>query len=324
MRRRVFIAGLSAAAWPRAALAQLPQLVIGFLGSDREELRSNRFRAFHEALTEAGYTDGRNITIEFRWGDGEVSRFPELASDLVRRQVAVIASLAGIPSAKAAKEATSTIPIVFQGGFDPVEIGLVASLSRPGGNATGVTNLGLELGPKRLEVMRELLPAGKLFALIFNPDYPNAPRQLRDMQDAARKLGVRVETVAARLASEFDAGFTAAVRTGADGLIVGFGQPFTAFAKDLGELAMRHRIPAISESPEFVRSGGLLSYSGNREDAFRLAGRYVGRILKAEKPADLPVQQATRVEMAVSLKVAKALNIDVPLSLLGRADEVIE
>jgi ABC-type uncharacterized transport system substrate-binding protein len=219
MRRREFIAGLSAAAWPRAALAQLPQLVIGFLGSDREELRSNRFRAFHEALTEAGYTDGRNITIEFRWGDGEVSRFPELASDLVRRQVAVIASLAGIPSAKAAKEATSTIPIVFQGGFDPVELGLVASLS---------------------------------------------------------------------------------------------------------ELAMRHRIPAISESPEFVRSGGLLSYSGNREDAFRLAGRYVGRILKGEKPADLPVQQATRVEMAVSLKVAKALNIDVPLSLLGGADEVIE
>ena len=197
-----FIAGLSAGAWPRAALAQLPQPVIGFLGSDREELRSNRFRAFHEALTEAGYTDGRNITIEFRWGDGEVSRFPELASDLVRRQVAVIASLAGIPSAKAAKEATSTIPIVFQGGFDPVEIGLVASLSWPVEMPRGVTNLGLELGPKRLEVMRELLPAGKLFALIFNPDYPNAPRQLRDMQDAARKLGVRVETVAARLASQ--------------------------------------------------------------------------------------------------------------------------
>jgi len=325
MRRREFISGLGAAsAWPNVALSQSPQPVIGFLGSDQEERRSNRFRAFHEALAEQGYADGRNVTIEFRWADGQINRFPELASDLVRRQVAVIASMAGIPSAAAAKAATSTIPIVFQGGFDPIEAGMVASLSRPGGNVTGVTNLGLELGPKRLEVMHELLPSAKLFALLFNPDHPSSPRQLREIQEAARKFDVRIETASARRMNEFEAAFAASAKMRADGLIVGFGQPFTIFARDLGELASRHRIPAICDHRDFVTSGGLVSYSGNREDAFRLAGLYVGRILKGEKPADLPIQQATKVEMAINLKAAKALNIDVPLSLLGRADEVIE
>jgi ABC-type uncharacterized transport system substrate-binding protein len=324
MKRREFIAGLSAAAWPRIAGGQAAQPVIGFLGSDREETRSNRFRAFHEALAETGYAAGRNVMIEFRWADGQISRYPELASDLVRRQVAVIASMAGTPSATAAKAATSTIPIVFQGGFDPIEAGVVVSLSRPGGNVTGVTNLGLELGPKRLEVLHELLPSAKLFALLFNRDHPSSPRQLREMEEAARKFGVRIEIVSARRTNEFEAAFAASVKMRADGLIVGFGQPFTSVPKDLGQLASRHRIPAICEAREFSTSGGLVSYSGNREDAYRLAGLYVGRILKGERPADLPVQQATKVEMAINLKAAKTLNIDVPLSLLGRADEVIE
>jgi putative ABC transport system substrate-binding protein len=322
VRRRQFITLLGgAAAWPLAARAQEPALpVIGVLGSQRDV----RYRAFQQGLAETGYAEGHNVRIEYRWSDGQVGRYPELAADLIRRQVTVIAALGGIPAAQAAKAATTTVPIVFEGGFDPVEIGLVTSLSRPGGNLTGVTNLGLELGPKRLEIMHELVPAAKVFALLLNPDHPNAAPQLREMQAAGRALGLELRVVHAPTVNDFDAAFAALARLGADGLVIGFGQPFTGRLEQLGELAARHRVPAISESPEFVTAGGLASYGGSRKDAFRVAGVYVGRILKGEKPAELPVQQATKVELIVDLKAAKALGITVPLPLLGRADEVIE
>jgi putative ABC transport system substrate-binding protein len=238
--------------------------------------------------------------------------------------VTVIAALAGIPATMAVKAATTTIPIVFQGGFDPVEIGIVASLNRPGGNLTGVTNLGLELGPKRLEVMHELIPAAKVFALFINPDHPNAASQSSEMQVAARTLGLQIRIVHARAVNEFGAAFASLAQLGAAGLVVGHGQPFTAHNVHLGALAFRHRVAAIFETQEFVAAGGLASYSGNREDALRLAGVYVGRVLKGEKPADLPVQQATKIELIINLNTAKALGLTVPLSLLGRADEVIE
>jgi putative ABC transport system substrate-binding protein len=262
--------------------------------------------------------------MEYRWSDGRPQRFAALASELVQRQVSVIASIAGIPAARAAKAATTTIPVVFQGGFDPIEYKLVSSLSRPGGNVTGVSNLGLALGPKRLEIMHELLPAAKAIALIINPDHPNFQSQSREMQEAARGFGLEISTVSARAEHEFDGAFAKAAQMKSDAVVIGFGQPFTEYGAELGELASRHRMPAIAESREFVNAGGLLSYSGNREDALRLVGRYVGRILKGEKPADLPVQQATKVEMIVNMKAAKALGINVPLPLLGRADEVIE
>ena len=330
MRRREFIAVLGAAAsslsltQSLSARAQSVQPVIGFLGSEVEEMRSARFRAFHEALAEAGFVEGRNVAIEYRWSAGLVQRFPELVADLVRRNVTVIAALAGIPAATAAKAATKIIPVVTQGGFDPVEIGLVASLNRPGGNITGVTNLGLALGPKRLEVMHELIPTAKIFALLINPEHPNARAQISQMQEAARTLGLEIRVVPAVAVQDFDKAFTSLTHAGARALIVGAGQPFTTRAPELGELAARHKVPAISESHEFVTAGGLMSYSGSREDAFRLAGRYVARILKGEKPADLPIAQSTKVELMINMKAAKVLGLNIPLPLLGRADEVIE
>jgi putative ABC transport system substrate-binding protein len=323
LKRREFIALLGGAAtgWPLATQAQQPAMpVVGFLGSEIDA----HFPAFHKGLAEAGYVDGRNVAVEYRWSEGHVERFPEFVADLVRRQVTVIASLAGIPAATAAKAATATIPVVFQGGFDPVEIGLVASLARPGGNLTGVTNLGLELGPKRLEVMHELIPVAKVFALLINPDHPNAESQSREMQAAARALGLEIRIVHARAAQDFDAAFASLAQLGAAGLVIGVGAPFTGRSRQLGEFATRHAVPAIFEYREFIAGGGLVSYSGDRTDAFRLVGVYVGRILKGEKPADLPVQRSTKVELMLNLKSARAFGLTVPLSLLGRADEVIE
>jgi putative ABC transport system substrate-binding protein len=330
MNRRSLITLLGGAAasslscsvlWPRAARAQRPSMpVIGVLGSELDPL----VPAFHKGLAEVGYVDGRNVAIEYRWAEGHLERYPEFAADLVRRPAAVIAAVGGFPAAAAAKAATSAIPVVFQGGFDPVETGLVASLSRPGGNLTGISNLNLALGPKRLEVMHELLPAAKLFALLVNPDHPNADSQSRDMQTAARALGVQLRNIHARTLPDFDAAIAGVAQLGAAGLVIGIGQPFTGHSGLLGELAARHGLPAIFESREFVAAGGLVSYMGDRADAFRLVGVYVGRILKGEKPADLPVQQSTKVELIVNLKTAKALGIDVPVALLARADEVIE
>ena len=294
--------------------------VIGVLGGEIDP----HVPAFYKGLAEAGYIDGQNVKIEYRWAEGHLERYPEFAGDLVRRQVAVIAAVGGIPDVTAARAATATIPVVFQGGFDPVKIGLVASLSRPGGNITGISNLGLELGPKRLEVMHELIPAAKLFALLINPDHPNAESQLREMQTAARAFGVQLRIIPAPAVKDFEAAFAGLAQHGANGLVVGVGQPFPGHARQLGELAARYAVPAIFESREFVAAGGLVSYMGDRAEAFRLVGIYVGRILKGEKPADLPVQQSTKVELIINLKTAKALGLTVPLPLLGRADEVIE
>lgn len=324
MNRRAFVGGVVvAASWSFIARGQ-QGAVIGVLGGDSHELGGSRFVTFKQSLAEAGYVEGRNVAFEYRWSEGHVDRYPQLASELVQRQVTVIAALSGIPSAKAAQAATTTIPVVFQGGFDPVEVGVVASLSRPGGNVTGITNLGLELGPKRLELMHELLPAAKTFALILNPDHPNFQTQSREMQAAAQAFGLDIKAIKARASNEFDAAFARAAEMRVDGVIIGFGQPFTDYAAELGKLAADHRLPTICEAREFVLAGGLLSYSGNREDALRLSGLYVARILKGEKPADLPVQQATKVEMVINTKAAKALGVKVPLTLLGRADEVIE
>jgi putative ABC transport system substrate-binding protein len=324
MKRREFIVGGAAAsAWPIAARAQsMP--VIGFLGSEAHEMRTARFPAFHQGLGETGYVDGRNLTIEYRWAEGRLEQYAVMAADLVRRQVSAIAALGGIPSATAAKAATTTIPVVFQMGGDPVESGLVASLSRPGGNVTGVTNLGLELGPKRLELMHELLPNAKVIALLINPSHPNADAQLRGMEAAGRTLGLQIRAVHARTVGEFDAAFASLAQLGVDGLVIGAGQPFQSRPEPLGQLAARHAVAAISQGREFVAAGGVVSYAGNQADAYRLAGLYIGRVLKGEKPADLPVVQSTKVEMIVNLKTAKALGINVPLPLLGRADEVVE
>jgi len=322
LKRRTLVTLIGgAAAWPVAARAQQRALpVIGVLGSQLDA----RYHAFQQGLAETGYAEGRNVRIEYRWSDGQVGRYSELAADLIRRQVTVIAALGGIPAAQAAKAATTAIPIVFEGGFDPVEVGLVASLSRPDGNLTGATNLGLELGPKRLEVMHELIPAAKVFALLLNPAHPNAAAQSREMQAAGRVLGLELRIVHAPTVNDFDAALAALVRLDVDGLVIGLGQPFTGHLEQLGELAARHRVPAISESPEFVKAGGLVSYGGSRKDSLRVAGVYVGRILKGEKPAELPIQQATKVELIIDLKAARALGVTVPLPLLGRADEVIE
>jgi putative ABC transport system substrate-binding protein len=300
--------------------------VIGYLGNEsyEKDLPTNRFRAFHEGLREAGYVEGKNVAIEYRWVDSRLDQLPALAGDLVSRQVTVIVSLSGISLAQAAKTATATIPIVYQGGFDPVELGVVASLNRPGGNITGVSNLNVELGPKRLELLHELLPNAKVIALLVNPNHPLAERQTRDLQAAARGFGVEIRVVTARDEREFDAAFASAVQQRAEGLVIANMVPFTARADHLGALAARHAIPAVHQSREFVTGGGLVSYSSSSAEGFRLVGIYTGRILKGEKPADLPVQQLTKVEMILNMKSAKALGINVSLPLAGRADEVIE
>jgi putative ABC transport system substrate-binding protein len=328
MRRRDFITllGGAAAAWPLVARAQQAMPVIGFLGADPHDknLPTRRFLAFHQGLREAGYVEGQNVAIEYRWADGQFDRLPALAADLVRREVAAIASLAGVPTARAAKAATATIPVVFMGGFDPVELGLVASLARPGGNITGVSSLNVELGPKRLELLHELVPTATVIALLVNPDHPLAERQARDLEAAARGFGLQIRVLNARTERDFDAALASAVELRVGGLVIANMTPFVTRTEELGALAARHAVPAIHQSREFAAAGGLVSYSGSGADAFHLVGVYIGRILKGEKAAELPVQQSTKVEMIMNLKAARRLGIAVPLPLLGRADEVIE
>ena len=313
-----------AAAWPFAARAQqaaMPE--IGFLGSDSRDRRASRLRAFQQGLSETGYLEGRNVAIEYRWAEGQTDRLPAMAADLARRQVAVIASLGGIPSAMAAKAATQTIPVVFVVGGDPVELGLVASVNRPGSNLTGAITLNVELGPKRLELLHELVPMATVMALLVNPTNPNAEIQTRDTQAAARALGRQLHVLNAKTEHDFDAVFATLVQL-RGALVVGAGAPFIGRSEQLAALAVRHAVPAIFQGGDFAESGGLMSYGGSIADAHRLAGVYTGRILKGEKPTDLPVQQITKVELIINLKTAKGLGLTVPLSLIGRADEVIE
>ncbi len=313
-----------AAAWPVAARAQqaaMPE--IGFLGSDSRDRRASRLRAFQQGLSETGYLEGRNVAIEYRWAEGQTDRLPAMAADLARRQVAVIASLGGIPSAMAAKAATQTIPVVFVVGGDPVELGLVASVNRPGSNLTGAITLNVELGPKRLELLHELVPMATVMALLVNPTNPNAEIQTRDTQAAARALGRQLHVLNAKTEHDFDAVFATLVQL-RGALVVGAGAPFIGRSEQLAALAVRHAVPAIFQGGDFAESGGLMSYGGSIADAHRLAGVYTGRILKGEKPTDLPVQQITKVELIINLKTAKGLGLTVPFSLIGRANEVIE
>jgi putative tryptophan/tyrosine transport system substrate-binding protein len=326
MKRRQFITllGGAAATWPVAARGQQAALpVVGLLGNTFSAI-DPYVAAFRQGLKESGYVEGQNVAIEYRRADGHNDRWPALAADLVGRHVNVIASMGGTPAALAAKAATTAIPIVFMLGNDPVQAGLVASLSRPGGNLTGVTTLNVDLGPKKLEVLHELIPAAATIALVVNPTNPNADALSRDAQAAAGTLGLQLHVLHASNEREIDAAFADLVRLRAGGLAIG-GDPFLGSRSgQLAALALRYGVPAIYSTREFAEAGGLVTYGGGFADADRLAGGYVGRILKGEKPANLPVQQATKVELFINLKTAKALGVTVPPALLATADEVIE
>jgi putative ABC transport system substrate-binding protein len=326
--RRELIAGISraAAAWPLAARAQQPAMpVIGYLGSESPDVFAGRLRAFRQGLSETGYVEGNNVAIEYRWAENQSDRFPALLEDLVRRKVTVIAAVTGTPPALAAKAATTTIPIVFVTAGDPVALGLVASLNRPGGNLTGVATLTVELGAKQLEVLRELVPTATIIALLVNPTNPtNAERLSRDLQAAAAAVGLQLHVLHASTERDFDAVFASLPRLRADALVIGSDPFFNSRNQQLVALAMRYAMPTMYPFREYAMAGGLISYGNSFADAHRQVGVYTGRILKGAKPADLPVQQATKVELIVNLKTAKALGLTVPLTLLGRADEVIE
>jgi putative tryptophan/tyrosine transport system substrate-binding protein len=280
--------------------------------------------AFLKGLGETGYVEGHNVAIEYRWGEGRSDRLPALAADLIHNQVAVIAATS-TPAALAAKAANTTIPIVFETGSDPVRIGLVASLARPGGNVTGVTQTNVEITPKRLELLHELLPAASVMALLVNPTDPTqAETTTRDVQGAARTLGLELHVLNASSERDFDGVFAKLIELRAGGLVIGGDPFFTSRIEQLAAMAVHHAVPVIYQWREFAVAGGLLSYGSDITDAYRLAGNYTGRILKGDKPADLPVQQATKVELIVNLKTAKALGLTVPTALLVRADEVIE
>jgi putative tryptophan/tyrosine transport system substrate-binding protein len=325
MRRRKFIAGLAgAAAWPLVAGAQQPTMpVIGFLNSGSPDGYAILKGEFLRGLKDTGYIEGQNIGIEYRWAEGQYDRLPTQAADLVGRRVAVIAATS-TPAVLVASTATTTIPIVFTSGDDPVRLGLVASLARPGGNITGAVHLEVELTPKRLELLRELAPAASVIAILVNPTNGNAESQSRDLQMAARTLGLQVHVLHARSERDFDAVFTSLRQLKAGALAIGSDPLFTNRSEQLAALTVRHSVPAVYEWREFVAAGGLMSYGGSIADSYRLAGVYTGRILKGEKPADLPVQQSTKIELVVNLKTAKAIGITVPQTLLARADGVIE
>jgi putative ABC transport system substrate-binding protein len=299
--------------------------VIGFLGSASPDLYARALRAFREGLSETGYVEARNVAIEYRWADGQNDRLPALAADLVRHQVSVIVAPGSTPAALAAKAATATIPVVFQGGTDPVAAGLVASLARPGGNVTGVTNLNTELGQKRLELLRELVPTANVIALLVNPTSSFIAEAVsRDLRAAARTLGLQLHILNASTERDFDTVFATFVQLRAGALVIAPDAMFISRSEQLGALTLRHAVPAISQYREFSAAGGLMSYGGSFTEANRLAGIYTGRILKGEKPADLPVQQSTKIELIINLKTANALGLTVPQALLSRADEVIE
>jgi putative tryptophan/tyrosine transport system substrate-binding protein len=325
MKRREFITLLGgAAAWPLAARAQQAMPVVGFLNASSLDGYRPMVTAFRQGLQESGYVEGRNVAIEYRWADGQFDRLPAMMADLVHRQVAVIAATT-TAAALAAKAATTTIPIVFTTAGDPVRLGLVASMNRPGGNITGVSQLIVEVAPKRLEVLHELVPTARVIGLLVNrADTALAQSQLRAIQSAADTLGLELQVLNASSEHDFDAAFANLIRLRAGGLVISADPAFVRGMEQLVALTIRHAVPAVSYSREFAAAGGLASYGGVITESYRLAGIYTGRVLKGEKPADLPVQQSTKVELIINLKTAKALGIEIPPTLLARADEVIE
>jgi putative ABC transport system substrate-binding protein len=327
MKRREFITllGGTVVVWPLAARAQQPAMpVIGFLNGGSPDLFANLVSALRQGLKETGYIEGQNLAIEYRWADGQNDKLGTLAADLVRRRVAVICATT-TPAALAAKAATATIPIVFFVAGDPIELGLVASLNRPGGNLTGTTTLTLEVGPKRLELLHEMVPTAKIIALLINPTSPNlAEAQTRDLHTAARTLGLQIHVLQASSDRDFDTVFASLAQLRAGALVITSDSFFFSRSEQLAALAARHAVPAIYPFREHATGGGLMSYGASLEDSHRLAGAYAGRILKGEKPADLPIQQSTKFELVINIKTAKALGINVPLHLQQLADEVIE
>jgi putative tryptophan/tyrosine transport system substrate-binding protein len=325
MNRRNMIALLGGAvAWPVAARAQQAAMpVVGYLSSG-SNMFPERVRAFRQGLGETGYIEGQNVAVEYRWAEGQYDRLPALAADLVHRQVNVIVTPDAVLTAQAAKAATTTIPIVFGAGADPVAFGLVASLSHPGGNLTGVSALNVELGPKRLALLHELVPTATAIALLVNPANPNAETLAKDLEAAARTLGLDLNVLRASADRDFDTVFAKMAQLHAGGLVIGGDPFFVTRSERFARLALRHAVPAIYQYREFVAAGGLMSYSGSFTGGYHLVGLYAGRILKGEKPADLPVQQYSKVELIINLQTARLLGLTVPPSMLAIADEVIE
>jgi putative tryptophan/tyrosine transport system substrate-binding protein len=325
VKRRTFIAGLgSTAAWPVAARAQQPALpVVGFLSSQRADASKFLIGRFVQGLKEAGFVEGQNVAIEYRWAENQNDRLPVLAADLVRRRVAVIAT-SSTPAALAAKAATMNIPVVINTGSDPVALGLVASLNRPGANVTGSANLAAELAPKQLQLLRELIPNAALFSVLADPAFPSTPSIIADLQAAARTLGLKLVVVAARTDSDLETAFASFSQQHVGAVLVGLSSFDLQRIEQFPALAARHALPAIFPYREFVLAGGLMSYGSSLGYLYHQVGIYTGGILKGEKPADLPVEQATKLELVINLKTAKALGLTIPETLLATADEVIQ
>lgn len=335
-RRRTFLALVGGTAtWAVMAPAQVRAQThsqahaqttptIGYLGSESPERYGSRLMAFREGLAEAGYVEGRNLAVDYRWAEGQYNRLPALAKELASRQVAVIVAAGGAEVALAAKSATTTIPIVFEMGGDPIRLGVVDSLSRPGGNLTGVSSLSVEVSRKRLEFIREVQPTTKVFAVAINPTSPTSSSQLKNLQIAADALGLELVVLKASAEQEFDAMFTAVREAKAGGLVFSSDPYFAYRSQQLAALAIRHGVPAMTQSRDFPLAGGLMSYGGDFNQSHRHSGVYAGRILKGEKPSDLPVQRVTKVELFINLKAARALGLAFPASLLTTADRVIE
>jgi putative ABC transport system substrate-binding protein len=327
MIRREFITLLGgAAAWPLAARAQQRALpVIGYLDAGSPDTSRNRVQAFRKGLSETGYVEGQNVAIEYRWAEGQYDRLPDLATDLVRRRVTVIVTPLSTAATFAAKAATTTIPIVFSSSIDPVQAGFVPTLNRPGGNVTGFVTMNNEIGTKRLQLLHELIPAAARFAVLVNPATPLVAEPIiKDLQAAASAIGLPIEILAASTNRDIDAAFANLVQKRVDALLVSPDLFFSSRRAQILTLAARHVVPAIYAGREYAEAGGLMSYGPDISDTFRQAGIYTGRILKGEKPADLPVARPTKFELVINLQTARILCIDVPATLLAQADEVIE